>query len=185
MTSGTDKLFTQRMNNVLPIPIGITGVGEEKHPTIEVPIIEKDLMKERILNIIIEKEEMPEGKSKLYLKPIRVLINKLLNNKVTKNKITQPSILTKLKIKFLNWWRKDITNDSKDLIKFVFIHGFLGAFTLLTLLTIFNIDILLIQLIRQSIWITCIIYILGAGSFYYLFLDVNVALEETWRKKKK
>ena len=191
MKSGIDKMFTKKKINVLSIPVGFDGIGEESHPTIERKDgirIGLDPFEEKIISIVkgkyvpidTEKVEIKKG-WKLYLNRI---IN-ILNNSKKKNQISKPSWLQKFKTKIFHWWIKDTTDDMKDLVNFVFIHGALGAPAIISLLTIFNIDILLVQIIRQSILLTIIVYIIGVGSGYYLFLDLNKGLEETWRKSKK
>lgn len=190
MKSGRGKMFTKRKPNVLSIPIGITGIGEETHPTIvrdddpqywRDPI---DPIEEKIMNIVlgakVEKTEEKRKGLKLYLNTI---IN-ILFNKKKKDKISKLSLLDKTKSKLFRWWIRDTTNDVKDLVNFVCIHGILGAPPLLTLLTIFNVDIVIVQIIRQSIWLTIPLYMFGVGSGYYLFLDVNQALKDVWSKKK-
>jgi len=122
--------------------------------------------------IIIDKEEKPKDKPK-KIKWKLDLNTLLLNNK------------SKVQSIFVNWWRKDTTKDMKDLISFVLIHGSLVAPCFFTILTLTNIDINIIKLIKESPLITFLIYLIGGGSSYYLFIDVNKALEEIWRKKRK
>ena len=189
MKSGIDRTFTRRKSNVITIPIGVNGVGEEKHPTIDVgiPQYQRDPIEEKVFNIVNGMDIKPEtdeeipSKLKLYLNTI---IN-LLFNKKEKDRPSKPSLYTKASSKIVNWWRKDTTESVADLVKFVSIHGLLGASTLLSALTIFDIDIVIVQIIRRIVWLTVILYIVGAGSGYYLFLDVNKALDGIWRKEEK
>jgi len=86
----------------------------------------------------------------------------------------------KLKQKF----QTDAWNDFKDVAKFTLIHGLLGVTVALSLLTVTNVDVLLVDMIKSTPWATALVYLLGAGSGYYLFLDINKALHEQWRKNK-
>ena len=181
MNFGKSKTYT-RKNNVLSIPIDVAGIGSEQHPN---PEMIRSPTEEKILSIV-NKEIKPtaiEGKPsrlKLYLNTI---IN-LLNNKGKKDKPTRQSKINKIQGKLFRWWIRETTNDMKDLIGFVLIHGLLGAPIILSTLTIAKLNIPLITFISSSIWLTILVYIIGAGSFYYLFLDVNKMLQETWSKKK-
>jgi len=167
-----------RENNVLSIPIGINGIGEESHPTLS-------LIEKKVLDIVKGKQEIIEVKKKpsrlkLYL---NTFIN-LLNNKEKKIKPTRQSRIAKIQGKLFRWWIRETTSDIKELITFVSIHGLLGAPVILTLLTITGLNIPLITIIRESIALSLVVYIIGTGSCYYLILDVNKALKETWSRKK-
>ncbi len=116
---------------------------------------------------------------KLYL---NTLINLLINKK--EKKIKKRSLIAIWLPKAFKWWIRDTTEDLKDLIKFISLHGAMGAPVLLTILTITEVNISLVRLIRGSIWLTAITYFLGSGSAYYLLLDLNKALKDTWRTKK-
>jgi len=166
----------------LSIPIGITGVGEELHPLSNLmnsPTEEKVLSIVKGETIKLPEERRP-SKLKLYL---NTLIN-LLNNKERKDKPTRQTKISKIRSKLFKWWIRDTTDDMKDLVSFVAIHGLLGAPVVLSILTIAGLNIPIIAYIRSSIWIPILLYIIGTGSMYYLFLDTNKMLEETWRKKK-
>ena len=187
MKYGSGKQYIRKNPEYLTIPVGKDGVGEEAHPDFSAKYedADVDLVEQKILNIVKGIPKVPiineekTSRLKLYL---NTLINLLYNKKT---KITKESSYIKLKKRFVNWWRKDTTNDSKDLIAFVIIHGLLGASALIAALAIFNIDMAIIQIIRKTVWLSIILCIVGAGSFYYLFLDLNKVLEETWRKKTK
>lgn len=183
MNFGKGKQNIQK-NRTLTIPIGVDGIGAEEHPLADKMI---NPTEEKVMAIIKgeepvkkdnEVEDLP--KWKLYLNTI---IN-LLFNKEKKNKTTRQRKIDKIKSKLFKWWIKDTTNDLKDLVSFVTIHGLLGAPVILTTLTIFGLNVPLIDYIRSSKVLLTILYIIGSGSFYYLFLDVNKVLEEIWRKKK-
>ena len=85
------------------------------------------------------------------------------------------------------WWNSTATNDVKDLTRFVTIHGILAGSALLCLLTMTRAgdSISLVELIRDSIPLTIIMYLIGGGSLYYLFLDLNKSLHETWGRRRK
>lgn len=141
--------------------------------------IYKDILNIVNNNIEYKESNFPTEKkreSKLYLnKVINILINKPRDFFRNKKQKTLG--------KYLNWWRKETTSDIKGLTKFIVIHGLLGITAFTSLLTITNLDITLIQLIREKIWLTIIIYFLGTGSTYYLLIDINKALSETWGRR--
>jgi len=187
MKFGKDKKYT-KSHNVLSIPIGKDGIGEEGHSIIPKVEIIEDPVANRVMDIVngSKEEEKPQKKKgwKLYLNTIINLLNNIRKGKRSP-KISKPSWIQRQKTKLFKWWTRDTTDDMKDLVNFVGIHGILGAPAIISLLTIFNIDIVMIQVVRNTAWLSVILYILGAGSGYYLFLDVNKALEEIWRKKKR
>jgi len=180
MSFGKGKRHIQK-NNVLSIPIGIDGIGEESHPTLS--IIEKKVLDIVKGEVKIAEVKVKPSRLKLYL---NTFIN-LLNNKEDKpnTKPTRQSRIAKIQGKLFRWWIKETTTDMKSLIWFVLIHGLLGAPVILALLTIAGLDMPLVIAIRGSIALSMVIYIIGSGSFYYLILDVNKALNETWSKRKK
>lgn len=118
-----------------------------------------------------EKEESPlgMGEKKLYL----YMIKKRIRNN-----------LISLENKVIAWWRRETTNDLKDLCKNILIHGLLGASALLTLLTVLSVDIVLVDIVKTYMALTVLVYIFGAGSAYYLILDFNSEMYKTWGKKK-
>ena len=205
MNFGKNRGFLK--NKKLIFSIDKTGIGEEAHPTIKkrqqsvndyVP--EKKMyqtltleeenykkVKKQILNVLNKEVKIPLlnspkiNKVKLYLNMIKCILFK----KSEKSIQSRISFSDKLKQSFVKWWRKETTDDLKDLVNFVFIHGCLGAFTIISLLTIFNIDILLVQIIKQSVILTIFTFTCGTGAGYYLFLDVNAALKDVWKMRKR
>lgn len=198
MKFGKDNQSTKRRNNTLTIPIGKDGIGDEKHPEhesmerpVDAPSEEQheNPAVDEVLNKVRSqvygkprKKETPqpeESKLKLYLKtPINILFNRREKDPQRVSK------WQKLKSAIVNWWRKEKTNDLKDMVKFVFIHGFHGAPATLALLSFTSISMPLLDYIRGIAWLNLIVVILGTGSAYYLFLDVNKFLKDTWRAKK-
>ena len=181
MNFGKSKAYT-RKNKELSIPIGVDGVGSEQHPLAYKMISPTE---EKILSIIKGKVKEPviEGKPSKWKLYLNTIIN-LLYNKEKKDKPTRQSRISKIHSKLFKWWIKDTTDDMKDLVSFVFIHGLLGAPSIVSILTIVGLDIPLVTIIRNSITLSIIVYIIGSGSAYYLFLDTNKMLVETWSKKK-
>lgn len=168
-----------RKNRTLIIPINKNGIGEESIESNQKQEYD-DIIFSEIYNTEQQEPEKTAEKDntlKLYLNRI---IN-LLNNKKRK----RTPIWHKFLQRFVKVWRNEKSDDLKDLISFVVIHGVLGAPALISLLTITNVDIELIRFIKSIKWLTTIVYIVGSGSFYYLFLDLNLALKDTWRIKKK
>jgi len=195
------KFGKDRTNTNQIFSIDKTGIGEESHPFItknnikepvgylQLPLEEADPVKKKVLDIIkaqlkgesVEKLKEEPSKSKWKL-DLNSIINLLNNNR---KKVHRQPITAKLWSKLINWWRKDTTVDIAELASFVTIHGLLTAPCILAILTITNVDITIIELIRKSPIATILVYFIGGGSGYYLLLDINKALEETWRKKKK
>lgn len=191
-------------NKVSVVELDSFGIGSEKHPKedeMSKPIImvknedpqywkptAKNDVEEKVFSIMFrdvekEKSEVLLG-FKLYLNTLFNFINLLFNKKERPPRLKKP-LKQRFWSKIVNWNRKDTTNDAKDLIVFVIIHGLLGSSVLLTTLTWLNLDITIVQIIRKTIWITIPIYIIGSGSAYYLFCDINKVLAETWRNKRK
>jgi len=71
-----------------------------------------------------------------------------------------------------------------DTIKFILIHGVMGLFSLLIVVSTIGIDFSIVNIIRASPMKTVVVFLLGSGSLYYLFLDINKFLQETWSKKR-
>ena len=160
-----------RKNKPLTIHIGKDGIGEELHPSMQ-----KSKHEQTIHDIVVLKEKKENTKEKkLYLNKIINLLNNKRRRKPLRHKFLQ---------RFLKIWRKEKLNDLKDLCLFIFIHGCLGASVLLTFLTITSVNIELVYLIRYNKWLTVLIYIMGLGSAYYLLIDLNMVLKETWGRKK-
>ena len=181
MKFGKDKRYI-RKNNVLTIPIGISGIGEEQHllsDKLERSTHEKYIRDIELVNIPLEKvKEGEKNRFKLYLNTIiKTLFNK-------KEKPQRQKLRHKIQGRILNWWRRDTTDSIKDLTTFIFIHGLLSASSVLALLTISNVNIPLVNYIREMYLLTLFIYIVGFGSLYYLFIDISKALNETWSKKR-
>lgn len=194
MKYGKDRTSTQ--NNIV-ISVDKNGIGEEfrtsqppsylQPPQIQQEPTEEDkiakLVKDKIHNVQEEENKPIRAGIKLYLNRI---INLLFNNskKKTVAKTYRPGIRQTLLIKFTKWWRKESTESIIDLVMFVGLHGLLGAPALVALLTVFNVPIALVEYIRANALLSIITYIVGAGSGYYLLLDINKELFETWGSLK-
>jgi len=170
-------------NNFLTIPVGVDGIGAEEHPTMKT-MEKNDEVYDRVRKAVLETNKPETEKLPRQKNIFKYLIN-LLSNKSKTSKPKRQKLSARIKHKLANWWRKETTNDSADLIKFVLIHGLLGAPALLMLLTISPVDFVLLNIIRDYAWITLLVYIIGAGCIYYLFLDINKALRETWARTKR
>ncbi len=169
----------------LVINISREGIGEEKHPVLKIPDFGESISEQErtILNILEKPAEIAEkikkpSKLKLYLNKI----SGLLINKNRKRRHIVQNI--SLRAKLTNWWRRDTTEDSRDLIKFVLIHGALCSPIILVTLTVTSVDIVLVKLIKSSVLLTILLYIWGAGSGYYILLDFIKFLKDNWRKHK-
>jgi hypothetical protein len=181
MKFGKSKQSTS--NNVLSIPVGLNGVGSELHPKHE-EMIKPKFTEDKILSII--RGEKPEVKKEVKVKKskLKLYLNTLINILFNKDKPKRQKKIDKIRSMLFKWWIRETTNDIKDLVKFVLIHGILGMTVILTILVIIGLQTPLIEFLRRSIYLLILVFILGSGSLYYLFLDLNKVLEETWRKKK-
>jgi hypothetical protein len=70
-----------------------------------------------------------------------------------------------------------------DFIKFIFIHGILGLFILLTIVSIGNIGFSMTTLIRNSYTMTIIVFLIGSGASYYMLMDISKFFIELRGKK--
>lgn len=147
-------------------------------------------IKALVYNALQEQEDTQESvvyekKNKLYLyRWLKIIINKLLNNiRRMKNRVFSvwKNIVSRIKKKFQTQQIQDIL----EFFNFIFWHGIAGLFMVLMFLMFLSPDINYIQYMRQNIFLSIGIYLMGTGSFYYLFLDVNKALAETWKRKKQ
>ena len=174
MKYGTNKSSIRRRDRLI-IPIGVDGIGEESHPTMkrnDDPQYWKtdvDEFNNRFIDLVKSKVEMdgnsPEeiekpSKLKLYLNTV---INLLFNRK-KKSTPHRPGIRIRITSNLVRWGRKETTQDVWDLIKFVLIHGLLGAPFIISLLTFTDININLIQYIRNETWLQITLYIIELGS---------------------
>lgn len=80
MKFGKDKRFIRKKPNVLKIPVGIDGIGEEKHPTIEegIPQYQRDPIEEKVLNIVQGNYQEPEVKEEKQSK-LKLYLNTIIN----------------------------------------------------------------------------------------------------------
>lgn len=96
----------------------------------------------------------------------------------------KPSIFSKLYSKVVNYFKSDNWRDMYDVIKFVTMHGVMGMFALLTIISIIGIDFSIVDAIRHSkVW-TILLFIFGSGSLYYFTIDFNSLLSKSWSNKK-
>jgi len=182
MKFGTDKENTKKKNEVFTV--GKDGTGEAQHPIIKP--VDKDPIKERIFDIIKNKKEEviieKPTREKLYLNTIIKLIHYI--GQFNPIRLSLNSIKNRVTPKIAKWWRKDTTVAVWDLIKFIGIHGLIVSPILISLLTLTNVEVQLIQFIKQNIWITMVVYIIGSGGCYYTFCDINKVLKENWGSRK-
>jgi hypothetical protein len=82
-------------------------------------------------------------------------------------------MLKKIKEKIKKILDDEKVNDFLSPISFVLIHGILGLFLLLTLISIIGINFVIVDYIRQSVFFTIIVFLLGSGSAYYLLMDLS------------
>jgi hypothetical protein len=148
--------------------------------------LEIEFEKQRILNMINNiKDETPNKPTESIKKVNRFKL--YLNNliKLFTNRKNKLSLTQKIRIIVKHWWMNEQTETIKDLVKFVIIHGFMGMSILLCLLTVTNVNITLIGIIKQNVLLTSLIYLIGTGSAYYLLLDLNKVLFASWGIKNK
>ena len=64
-------------------------------------------------------------------------------------------------------------SDLVSFLKFIIVHGLLGMFILLIIISIIGINFDIVTVIRQSYLLTMTVFMFGSGAFYYLLLDVS------------
>lgn len=74
-------------------------------------------------------------------------------------------------------------NDVLDLVKFVVIHGSMGLFILLGIVSMGNIGFSITTLIRNSYLWTILVFFIGSGSLYYIFIDIVSLLKKGNNKR--
>jgi len=178
MNFGKNKRSTKSVTEMQVDMAGINVYEELRTEDVIFDKIMNVIDEERDNSKIVPSEPEQPDKEKIYL---NTAINLLFNKLITPVKKTKQKIISKI----VKWNRKETVNDFTDLVKFILIHGGLGATTTLALLTLTNIDVTLIQFIRGNLWIALCVYITGSGSAYYLFCDVNKFLHDTWGKRGK
>jgi hypothetical protein len=80
-------------------------------------------------------------------------------------------------------WNSQPTKDLLEAVVFIASYGLVGIGLILSILTLTHPYIPLIAIILNNPFITFVVYTLGVGGGYYLFLDVNDALHNIWKKK--
>jgi len=78
---------------------------------------------------------------------------------------------------------KKITDNEKVIdflivVKFVLMHGFLGLFVLLILISISGIDFAITTVIRRSLTWTILVFLIGSGAIYYMLMDILKFISE-------
>ena len=74
--------------------------------------------------------------------------------------------------------------DLVDSFKFILLHGILGMFVLILIVSLLGTGFNVVDNVRKSqIW-TILVFLLGSGASYYFFLDINKFLRETWGRNK-
>ena len=141
---------------------------------------ELEMEKQRIFNILNdvreEKTAIPVKKDKSFKLYLNNLKN-LFNNKQISNKL---NLIQRLRIKIKIWWMNESTETIRDLIMFILIHGFMGLNIFLSLLTITNVDLAIVNIIKQNVLLTLIVYLISTGSIYYLMIDFNKVIVGSW-----
>jgi len=78
----------------------------------------------------------------------------------------------KLKEKIKKKLDDEKISDVIDFIKFILIHGVLGLFILLIMVSIIGINFTITTLIRNSCKWTIFVFLIGSGAGYYMLMDV-------------
>lgn len=84
----------------------------------------------------------------------------------------------KIKEKIKKFFDNEKVIDFLNVIKFVLIHGFLGLFILLIIISIIGIDFIITKMIRESWTLTILIFLIGSGAGYYMLLDISKYISE-------
>lgn len=75
--------------------------------------------------------------------------------------------------------------DLLDFIKFIVIHGFLGLFILLIVISITGINFTITSVIRQSPFYTITVFLIGSGAGYYMLMDISKFYSDIRGKNKR
>lgn len=81
-------------------------------------------------------------------------------------------MLKKTKEKIKKFFDDEKVNDVVNVFKFIIMHGFLGLFVLLCIVSIVGIQFVVTDMIRQSWVLTIIVFLMGSGSGYYMLMDL-------------
>jgi len=168
--------------------VDINGIGSEPHPTIEVDKeqMNKDTLYKNIIERIYGQQDGFEEDSKLpttNFQPSELYLNK--SKRLLFKKINPAAKIRKVASQIHRWWLQESTQDIRDLLTFIFIHGLLLAAAGLFLLMLIGIDHWMVNLIRGNIALAVVVFISGAGAIYYLMLDINQELNKTWGRTGK
>lgn len=166
--------------------VGLDGIGSEIHPNIS-PLYPQDEGKREFYDNIIKEIYAVHG-----YKPDEEIIVKKKDENLYLNKkkiILLSKVDPRKRIRILfsrinRWWHQESTQDLRDLFNFIIIHGILASLAGMSFLMLIGVEHWMINYIRGNIWLTAIIFIIGSGSLYYLLLDVNKELFESWGKIK-
>lgn len=83
------------------------------------------------------------------------------------------SKIKKLREKIKKFFDNEKVNDFFNTIKFVLIHGTLGLFLVLCIISIIGLDFIIVERIRNSITLTIVTFLIGSGSGYYILMDIS------------
>ena len=81
-------------------------------------------------------------------------------------------MLKKIKEKIKKIFDDEKVNDIVNVFKFIIMHGFLGLFVLLCIVSIVGIHFVITDMIRQSWVLTITVFLMGSGSAYYMLMDL-------------
>ncbi len=196
MKYGKNKESILQKQHIQIFKLDKDGIGSEIKKTVIVPtevlkeqtsFVEEEQRKElqddkqKILNFLRNPEIRAVQKKELIdpTKSIWIRFKLYLNRK---KKIFNDTIIG-FKAHIFKWWHTDTTDDMKDLGTFVLLHGIMGLSILLIIFQIMGLTTSVTDYMRNSLVTTILIYIIGTGSMYYFFIDINKELYQTWKKK--
>lgn len=82
-------------------------------------------------------------------------------------------MLKKLREKIKKFLDDEKINDMISTIKFIFSYGIMGLFIILIFISIIGIDFIVVNIIRKSVWLTIVTFLIGSGSAYYMLMDIS------------
>jgi hypothetical protein len=131
---------------------------------------------------LIQRINKQYKESAVEVKEIKLYLNS--PKKYNLNKLNPFARGRKLASRFNRWWHQDSTQDIKDLLTFIIIHGLLLGSTGLFLLMLLGVEHWMIYPIQGNLLVAVFLFFAGAGSAYYLMLDINSELYSKWGKRK-
>ena len=82
-------------------------------------------------------------------------------------------MLNNIKDKIKKFLDNEKISDLINTFKFILLHGIMGLFVTLSLISIIGIDFAIVEYIRNSVLLSIIVFLIGSGASYYLLMDIS------------